>query len=221
MSGSTGSEVFLHVGTMKSGTSYVQALMRRNDAALADAGVLEMTRIMSAMQELRGRDGKTWPREFKGAWNRMMTTVDAWPGKSVLLSQEFLAAAPLAEAERVIGGLRDHGHEVSVIITARDLLRNIPSHWQTNVRSGSTVSFAEFVAAVLDPPDAADAKKRDAKKMSTTFWRAHDLARVTRNWATAVGPGQPYVDHPSTGRRSARSAVEPVLLCRRARPRHL
>lgn len=172
--------VFLHIGTMKSGTSYLQTILRRNDQALADAGVLQMTRLLGAVGDIRGREGRTWRKDFTGQWAKMMRTIEAWPGHTAILSQEFLAASEPADVRRVVEGLGDR--PVTVIITARDLLRIIPSQWQTSVRSNAKMSFADFVDTVLAPPEAASTKR------GSVFWRSHDLASIAKMWAEVAGP---------------------------------
>lgn len=164
---------------MKSGTSYLQAMLRRNEETLRDHGVLVETHLLEAVGEVRGREGKKWAQDFSGQWSKMMARVDEWQGHSAVLSQEFLAAAKPREAKSTIAGLGDH--EVTVVVTARDLLRIIPSHWQTIVRSNSTMSFPEFVDAVLAP-------RETRAKRGAAFWRAHDLARTCRVWGKVVGP---------------------------------
>jgi hypothetical protein len=172
--------VFLHIGTMKSGTSYLQTILRRNDQALAEVGVLQMTRLLGAVGDIRGREGRTWRKDFTGQWPKMMRTIEAWPGHTAILSQEFLAASEPADVRRVVEGLGDR--PVTVIITARDLLRIIPSQWQTSVRSNARMSFADFVDTVLAPPEATSTKR------GSIFWRSHDLGSIAEMWAEVAGP---------------------------------
>jgi hypothetical protein len=175
-----GAHIYLHVGTMKSGSSYLQHTLRGNEPALAGAGILAMTRLLRPFGEVRGRPGKRWPNAFKGQWRQLLETLDAWDGSRAILSEEFLASATRAEAIRVWDGLTEN-HDVTIVITARDLLRNIPSHWQTSVRSGSQLSFGDFVRAVLAPVGP------ETPKVVTKFWKAHDLAKIVHTWAEVAG----------------------------------
>lgn len=175
-------EVILHIGTMKSGTSYIQAILRRNEKLLSRDGVLAPHSIVPAVVDALGRRGSTKKeRVVEGAWGRFLNSAEAWEGQTVLLSQEFLSAASASEAQGVIDTLPKG--QVRVVITNRDLLRVIPSHWQTVVKNGATWPFPEYVRMLLEVPG----KDGSEHRYSRGFWRHHDVAKIVDNWAGAVG----------------------------------
>lgn len=177
----------LHVGTMKSGTSYLQSRMFANRAELRSRGVLIPSKRweghVAAVTEVLG-DG---PGE--GRWDRTVARARAFDGTSVI-SMEFLGPARPSAVRRVVESFA--GMDVTVVVTARDLNRNIPAMWQESVQNGRAWSFAEFLA---------DAESRAPEKPGATpmgqgagsadagglFWRQQDLVAIVRNWAKVVG----------------------------------
>ena len=174
-------QVFLHVGTMKSGTSYLQSVLRRNREALTEAGVLAPRRMVAAASDALGNKGGNRTMDIRGEWSRVVTEIGAWQGQRVIASHEFLAAASAEQALSIIQSLAPH--RVTVVITARDLLRVIPSHWQTVIKGAKTWSFGDYVRYLLDEPGT----RGGAQRAHAGFWRHHDLARVVAAWGDAVG----------------------------------
>ncbi|HSK32440.1 MAG TPA: hypothetical protein VK903_03070, partial [Propionicimonas sp.] len=73
-----GPRVILHVGAMKSGTSYVQAMLYANKEILAERGVLVPGATWSdqvrAVQDVLGRESAQTGR-IAGCWDRMVEEV--------------------------------------------------------------------------------------------------------------------------------------------------
>ena len=174
-------DVFLHIGTMKSGTSYLQAVLKRNKTALEQAGVFVPDRMVAAATDALGKPGRRRTMETRGEWPRVVSEIAAWQGDRVVASHEFLGAATREQADTIAESLAPH--RVTVIITARDLARVIPSHWQTVVKGAKTWLFAEYVGILLDEPAAQGA----ALRAHRGFWAHQDLARITSAWCDAVG----------------------------------
>ncbi len=182
-SGTVAQRVFLHIGTPKSGTTYIQNLLTANKAELAkDEGLLFPGRSwryqMLAVCDVRGLrpHGRVLP-ESPGAWARLTEEIEAWPD-SAIISMEWLADATAAEAERVVAGLAPA--RVDVVVTVRDLGRTLPSAWQEFVRNGRTWTWEEFLASV----SAADPSTTPA---GAQFWSQQDIGRILRNWVPPVG----------------------------------
>jgi len=172
--------VFLHIGTMKSGTSYIQHVLRRNRTALEAAGLLvPRQRLVPAVADVLNRKAKKASRDHRGTWDIVRREIERWHGGPVILSQEFMSAADEAAARRIVASFEPR--RVSVIITARDLVRVIPSHWQTSVKQAKIVSLGEFVRVVQD--ESAD----PMPKLARGFWKHHDLARLIGIWGNVVG----------------------------------
>ena len=122
----TAPTVFLHIGTMKTGTSFLQRVLQRNAAVLAADGItypLENSRW--ALQVRAARDIlEIKGKPTYGGWAAMLDAIQAWPGRAAVVSMEFYSLASAARAEKIVAALAPS--DVQVIITARDLVRVMP-----------------------------------------------------------------------------------------------
>ena len=166
--------VFLHVGTMKSATSYLQGLCELNGEALRDAGVWwpGVDDNYSAV-----RDFFVTRREpgDEGAWQALADGVRAFDGDA-LVSNELLARRGTRRARQLVEALAPA--QVHVIVTARDHGRVIPSLWQTQMRNRGTARWGEFLSAVFEDPPQSPLAKR--------FRAGHYVPDIVRRWASAV-----------------------------------
>jgi hypothetical protein len=169
--------VYLHIGTMKSGTTYIQEFCTRNRDALLEAGLLWTASVMNfrAVDDLLG----TWrPRPgVEGAWGRLASKIEAHDG-AALISNELLSPIFPPKMEQVLQALAPA--EVRVIITARDLGRVLPSHWQEGTRNRQTASWQEFFAAVKG-------EEGSDEQLNNGFWRKHGVGAMVNRWAKQVG----------------------------------
>ena len=174
------SDVFLHVGLPKTGTTTVQAVLEQRAAALAQAGVLfpggrhHVQRLAAydlLGQRVRGDDSLA----VAGAFARLVAEVEAHTGRSVVISEEELGLARPRHVRRVVRSLP--GHRVVVVVTVRDLARTLVSAWQQSVVMGSTVTWHQFVDAAQDPARGP---------AGLSFWVRHDLLRVLDAWRSEL-----------------------------------
>ena len=172
----------LHVGCMKSGTSFVQRTLGENREALADQGFCfpgkHWRQQVLAVIDVRGhrRDGEV-PQDAVGAWDRLRAEIAAWRGTAIV-SMEFLATTSSGDIERIVASLAPA--RVEVVLTVRDLGRSIPSMWQEGVKNGETGPWPDYVAAVRDgdPQQPGPARR---------FWRHQAATPIARRWAHGVG----------------------------------
>ena len=168
--------VVLHVGLMKSGTSYLQQRLFLNRGLLAEQGVLvpgDAWRDQTlAVQDALGR--LTVPPRARDRWPRLLGQVAGHDG-DVVISVELLG--PVAPAK--IAGIVEAfgGTPVHVIVTARDLGRVVPAMWQERLKNGGTSGWREYVDALTE-----------GNESGRGFWWQQGAARIVRNWADAVGP---------------------------------
>ena len=208
--------VVLHVGCLKSGTSFVQRTLgpepRRPRCPGLPVPRDHWRQQVLAVIDVRGhrRDGEV-PADAVGAWDRLRAEIAAWPGTAIV-SMEFLATTTPAGIQRIVASLAPAA--VEVVLTVRDLGRSIPSMWQESVKNGESGSWAEFVAAVRDgdPRQPGPARR---------FWRHQAATPIARRWAHGVGVDPlTMVTVPVAG-RARRPALGAVLHRRRAGPRAL
>ncbi|NHC24646.1 hypothetical protein G6553_15890 [Nocardioides sp. IC4_145] len=198
--------VVLHVGLPKTGTTYLQSLLATHRDALRAGGVLHPFLRPGAMfhaaVELRGSAAKFGlaESEVAGTWAALCERARAHDGP-VLLGHEVLAGATPEQVAATLAPL--DGHEVDVVVTARDLGRQATAHWQEEVKLGDTRSFAAFEAGELRADTGRDAGP-DAGGVRPHFWHAQDWSWALQRWSTAVPAARVHlVVCPGPGREPA------------------
>ena len=193
--------VYLHIGAPKTGTTYLQEVLFRNRARLAEHGVLypgdSTAAHYAAVLDLRQLSfaGYDDP-DAEGAWEAVAAAARNWRGDAVLVSHELLAAAKAESIERALTSLG--GHEVHVILTARDLGRQVPAVWQEMVKNQQTIGFESYLEQLTHPSRKARAAR--------VFWRQQDVGRVLGHWSEFVPAPQVHlVTVPPAGGPLARS----------------
>lgn len=170
--------VVLHVGTPKSGTTFLQRALWRNRDELEAMGVIAAgTRhydMFHAAIELR-QSHDFWgrsPEQIDGTWDRLCEGARAFPGTTVM-SHELLGAAKREQVDRGLAAL--DGLDVHLVVSARDLARQVASDWQERVKNGNPVTFADFCANV-------------GLERQNGFWRNQHLIGILDRWARALPP---------------------------------
>ena len=174
-------KVLLHVGCPKTGTSYLQDVLFRNQAVLREHGILYPADRFDA-HFLAALDLMTLPwggleTEAVGAWDRLAEQVREWDGTAVV-SHEIFARATRAQVERALASLGDA--EVHLVLSVRDLVRQVPAEWQENVKHRSHITYARFLRTIRDPG-------RDSK-IGSWFWAVQELPDILDRWASSVPP---------------------------------
>ena len=177
--------VFLHVGSPKTGTTFLQGVLWSQRELAAQQGLLlPMERFFDHylasldVRDLAGR--KQHPERAVGAWDRLVREAEAWTG-TVLVSHELFASATEEQAARAIASF-GADTEVHVVVTARDLVRQIPAEWQEHVKHRSTKTLPGFV----------DDLREDTAGRSW-FWRVQDFADVAERWGGSLPPDRVHV----------------------------
>lgn len=177
--------VFLHIGAMKSGTTFLQHLMDANRENLSAAGFfvagsrLDQSR---ATRDALGRPDKApaWFGECAGTWEALVGRVFAHGGHASLFSMEFLSFADAQQAARIVESL-DRA-EVHIVLTVRDASRALPGQWQTHTQSGGTGTLPRFARTVRKGVRDGAPYKGDAR----VFMRAQAIPRILEAWSSAV-----------------------------------
>jgi hypothetical protein len=176
---------YLHVGSPKTGTTYLQQLLwGQQDLAREQGLLLPLTGFYDhylACMDLRGlADRPHLPERAVGSWNRLVDAARPWSG-GVLVSHELFAAANADQTERAVTSFGS-AFEVHVIITVRDLARQIPAEWQQHLKSRASMTLAEFIAGV-----------RDDEPREGWFWRVQGFAEIARRWGSSLPPSHVHV----------------------------
>lgn len=171
--------VSLHIGAMKTGTTFVQRMLGTNRQLLADRGVLYPTPWsdqVEAVREVLALKGGSHLGSIEGSWQRLLDQIKNWDGSSAVLSVEFISFADETQIQQMVGDLRDF--EVSVIVGARDLGRVLPAQWQTAVRNGQTTTYREYLSGVTG---------RRPSRAKRHFWKRQDIGDIAARWAKELG----------------------------------
>ncbi len=179
--------LFFHVGAAKTGTTYLQRLLFANREQLAAAGVLypgdHFGAHVQAAFDLRGTGFDGPDPHAEGRWRAFVDAARDWNGP-VVFSQELFSPA---DPRQIATALADLSFaDVHIVLTARELSRQIPAAWQEDVKNRFTTSFDEFVRQVREP-------RRLASRQGRMFWELQDCVDVLQRWARDVPPERVHV----------------------------
>ena len=178
--------ILLHVGTPKTGTSYLQDVLFRNREALAGYGIHYPADRFDA-HFLAALDLMKLPWgglevEAVGAWDRLAAAVRAVDHGTVVVSHEILATASRQQAAQALADLSagPGETEIHLVLSARDLGRQIPAEWQENIKHRSTLRYRRFLELIADPA-------RDSK-IGAWFWGVQELPAILDRWGQGIAP---------------------------------
>ena len=189
----------VHIGAMKTGTTFLQGVLLENRDALRDQGVLvpggpgDFGRGARDILGLTHGDAALAAR-VDGVWARLVEEMSAWDGAASVYSMEFLSFARPPKAAEIMRTLR--GLDVHVVLTIRDSLGALPAQWQSWSRNRGHLAWPDFALQVRQEVDGPALK---------TFRRAQDTLRMLDVWAPLVRPDRLHVVlvPPSSAPRSA------------------
>ncbi|MGI9155714.1 MAG: hypothetical protein ACR2FG_03630 [Marmoricola sp.] len=189
-------KVILHVGVPKTGTSFVQDRLFNNPESLAAQGISypadrHDAQFLAALDLMR----LTWgglEKQAAGAWERLASAVREAPGAAIV-SHEIFGFASRAHVARALEAFGDV--ETHVVLSARDLVRQIPAEWQENVKHRRTVTYAEFLEQVRDPARNTT--------IGSWFWGVQEVPDILDRWGGTLPPERVHVvtvPHPGAAR---------------------
>lgn len=170
----------MHVGVAKTGTTYVQRILEANRGVLRSGGLLYPGRRRGAhfvaSIDLRGLQSQKYSHlDVDGRWDALATDVRGYDGNAVI-SHETFARCSRAEITRVRESFPDA--RVRIVLTVRDLGRQIPAVWQETLKNRGTNRYGDFLEDIFVNTDS---------RQHAFFWRAQDVARVVARWADEFG----------------------------------
>lgn len=173
--------VVLHIGAMKTGTTYLQNLLKANRRALRAQGwlvpggplVTGGVREVMGLTDAGARTGDGCPK-----WDKVCSQVREWDGAGSLISMEFLSYAGPERAQKVLAALGPE--RVHVVLTVRDARGALPSQWQSYSRNGGELAWPEFAGQL------AGADRRKGGAAVKAFHRTQDIPRMIGVWGALL-----------------------------------
>jgi hypothetical protein len=166
--------LFLHVGCPKTGTTYLQGTFWASRDALAASGLWLPLRhfndhfsVTLAVREQLDADMDS--PEAHNVLDRLTADLEHVTSPRVLLSHELLAPATAEQAARLRSLLT--GFELHIVLTVRDLQRQIPAAWQQQIQQRSLMPYERFLAAVVDDD-----------RETAYFWDRQDPVAIAERW---------------------------------------
>lgn len=181
--------VYLHLGTPKSGTTYLQSVLAANkrrlasDARLLYPGERWSDQVRAVRDVIDANPHGQRDAVTEGAWQRLVDEIAAWDGDAVV-SMEWLGSAGPRTVPRIVSSLQPA--RVEVIVTVRDLARTIPAAWQEFVQNWHVWTWGEFLTAISD-------ENPKATQAGRVFWVQQDLARLLAVWRDVLPAAQVHV----------------------------
>jgi hypothetical protein len=176
--------VFLHVGTPKSGTTYLQSVLWQNADRLHDDGLLLPGRFKTHYAAAKGVTSRSSRKhdlniDVSEAWPRLAHQAARWAGDAAI-SHELLAPATSEQARDAIALLE--GSEVHIVLTVRALHRQLTASWQEQVKSGLPTPLDAFLRQV---------ERRSAR--GEWFWEVQDIPDIARRWGGDIAPRHVHI----------------------------
>jgi hypothetical protein len=184
--------ILLHVGTPKTGTSYLQDVLFQNRSRLLRQGILYPAdrfdaHFLAALDLMRLRWGGL-ERQAVGAWDRLAQQVRDHDGTAII-SHEILATASRTQVQRALKSLGHEpgggGAEVHVIVSVRDLARQIPAEWQENVKHRASFRYGRFLNLIRDP--------ERSHRVGAWFWGAQEIPDILARWGATIPPERIHI----------------------------
>ncbi len=72
-----------------------------------------------------------------------------------------------------------------LVVSARDLLRQVPAEWQENVKHRATLSYQRFLDQIHDPDRAS--------RIAAWFWSVQEVPDILERWGGGLPPERVHV----------------------------
>jgi hypothetical protein len=173
--------VIMHVGTPKTGTSYVQDVLLAHQEDLAEQGILypadrHDAHFLAALDLMQLPWGGL-EEEATGRWDQLAREVRDWPGTAII-SHEIFGTASRGQTRRALESLGDA--EIHIVLSARDLARQLPAEWQENVKHRRIVSYTDFLDQLCD--------ENRTGQIAQWFWGVQEIPEILDRWGASLPP---------------------------------
>lgn len=173
--------VHAHIGSSKTGTTFIQQVLWGNKQLLDADGIL----LPGRRRRQQGDAARALNRWAPGdptpeAWAAIASEITKSAHSKSLLSQEFLCWLNSDQIKQLTSPLKRS--QVKVVLTTRDLARLVPAQWQSALRQGKTWTLTEYSHAVAGLADTGE--RHPAYRH---FWKRQDYGGIVGRWVEALG----------------------------------
>jgi hypothetical protein len=171
--------LYLHIGLQKTGTSYLQSIMWRNQDLLRELGLdlvpPSKRETFNLMLDVRQRYNPEFdPPDVATALAELPARLASAPGPAALITEESLAPSRDPQIQRLLAACSER--EVHLVITLRDLGRQIPSAWQQTLQSGGSLTYGAYLRRL----------RAHEGQPHTRLWSSKDVAAILERWSAHV-----------------------------------
>jgi hypothetical protein len=176
--------VYLHVGSPKTGTTYIQDRLYLNRTHLARHDVRYPVGMRADMfhaaLDLMDRPWGGMLADAKGEWEALVKRTRRARG-AVVISHEILSGASHEHIERAVTSLAPA--EIHVVLTTRDIARQVPAEWQEKLKHQRQMSYGKFVRRIQKPQTS----------QARAFWQAQGVPQILERWSRQLAPDHVHV----------------------------
>lgn len=171
--------LYVHIGLQKTGTSYLQNVMWKNQDRLREQGLdlvpPSKRETFNLMLDVRERYNPEFdPPDVARALAGLRGQLTSASQPAALITEESLAPAKDSQIRRFLAACTDR--EVHLVVTLRDLGRQIPSAWQQTLQSGGSLTYAAYLRRL---------RKLEGRP-HTRLWSSKDVAAILERWSAHV-----------------------------------
>lgn len=164
----------LHVGLMKSGTTFLQEILNQNRKELLASGWLYPGPRMNQQHAWYGICGKDiyWSSDDNpyGELGKKLIRANASYEGNLLISSEALSSL---DENGMIRFVEKLGTPHRIVFTVRSLEKLVPSAWQQSIKSGATEGYGEFLSNLA----------KDRAELSG-LWRTYSYGSAIERWSS-------------------------------------
>jgi len=168
-----------HVGTMKSGTTYLQSILQKNKPQLLDMGWRYPGKRLNQQHTIYDLVPDSVPWSIPSAGKKMgelsqglAKQIKKNSNDNIVLSAEVLSCLDETGIEEVI---KTFGKPDKVIFTVRGLQKVIPSAWQQYIKGGGKLSLDKFVNKMKQDRSSLDG-----------MWKIYAYGNQIKRWSKYV-----------------------------------
>ena len=181
----TNYKLILHIGLMKTGTTYIQNILSENRKVIKKNGWIYPGDLLNQQHAFYNilKSEISWIQKnyvANQARGEALIKLISEPSSNMIVSSEALSSVSQTGVDILFKSIKTGFSldNVHVIVTARSISKLIPSFWQQALKTGTTENLEEyterFISGYWDP--------------NTANHRIHNIHYCLSTWSTYINP---------------------------------